>query len=228
MVRSRSMWFPPFVPIAAEDTWGAYAWVVKQDNNGTAFVASQTELPFERLLAQNSDRAVWEDRLPVGKAHLEHQLLIKKLNALSSEFDLNLKAAKRLSSREEPIRVALIEQAQGHMVQELQGFLDDCYLQLLIEIIAEGNRSALKLRKANVRLNPGAYVHVDADSDTAGWFTLTGLVSDMWRDYGFQPFPEKLSMLFGPPRIQIKRRERISPSTARIDSELYSASRGPS
>ncbi|TCQ17469.1 hypothetical protein [Rhizobium sp. PP-CC-3G-465] len=43
------IWFPPFVPIAPEDTWGSYVWVVKQSNNGTAFIASEYELPFKRL-----------------------------------------------------------------------------------------------------------------------------------------------------------------------------------
>jgi hypothetical protein len=46
------MWLPPFVGAGAEDTWGVAVWFVKQDNNGTAFMASPVPLPFSRLLEQ--------------------------------------------------------------------------------------------------------------------------------------------------------------------------------
>lgn len=41
----RLMWFPPFLKIGIEDTWGTLAWFVKQKNNGTAFIASPVEIP---------------------------------------------------------------------------------------------------------------------------------------------------------------------------------------
>jgi len=37
------MWFPPFVDVGMEDTYGTYAWVVKQNNNGTSWLASPVE-----------------------------------------------------------------------------------------------------------------------------------------------------------------------------------------
>jgi TIR domain len=46
------MWLPPFVGAGVEDTWGVAVWFVKQDNNGTAFIASPVPLPFSRLLEQ--------------------------------------------------------------------------------------------------------------------------------------------------------------------------------
>ena len=150
---------------------------------------------------------------------------MKKLDELASDLDLNLRAAISIATRGEQVRVALFERAQGHMVQELQNFLDECYLQLLIEVITEGNRSGLKLRKANIKLNPGTYVPADADSDTAGWFTLRVLVSDMWRDYKFEPFPEKLTMLRAA-RVQVGSEYAVRTSAARVHSELYSTSRG--
>ncbi len=48
----RIMWLPPFVGAGVEDTWGVAVWFVKQENNGTAFMASPVRLPFSRLLEQ--------------------------------------------------------------------------------------------------------------------------------------------------------------------------------
>lgn len=45
----RLMWFPPFLKIGAEDTWGTLAWFVKQTRNGTAFIASPAPIPYLSL-----------------------------------------------------------------------------------------------------------------------------------------------------------------------------------
>ncbi|MFJ6024261.1 hypothetical protein ACIQC9_06660 [Brevundimonas sp. NPDC092305] len=45
------MWLPPF--ILSGDTYGSYHWVVKQSNNGTAFITGKEALPFPMLLEQN-------------------------------------------------------------------------------------------------------------------------------------------------------------------------------
>lgn len=42
----RLMWFPPFLRIGVEDTWGTLAWFVKQSSNGTAFIASPVQIPY--------------------------------------------------------------------------------------------------------------------------------------------------------------------------------------
>ncbi|OWK38736.1 hypothetical protein [Fimbriiglobus ruber] len=47
------MWLPPFVGAGIEDTHGTFIWHVKQSNNGTSWLASPVELPFESLRAQN-------------------------------------------------------------------------------------------------------------------------------------------------------------------------------
>lgn len=45
----RLLWFPPFLRIGVEDTWGTLAWFVKQKNNGTAFIASPVAIPYLTL-----------------------------------------------------------------------------------------------------------------------------------------------------------------------------------
>lgn len=191
------MWFPPFVPVGVEDTHGTYAWVVKQDNNGTAYIASADALPFQRLLAQNGDRPVWAGQVPVGLARIAREGLVERLTKLSSGLSSDLSAVASIGERSAAVRIALLERTQGQMVQELHGFLDDAYLRLLIDVIHDGNKSGLKLRKASVNLNPADYQPDDTD-EASDWFTLAGLVSDMWRDYKFEPFAKKLEMLFRP------------------------------
>ena len=47
----RLLWLPPFVGAGVEDTYGVAIWFVKQDDNGTSWLASPVPLPFSRLLA---------------------------------------------------------------------------------------------------------------------------------------------------------------------------------
>jgi hypothetical protein len=43
------MLFPPFLRIEDEDTWGTLSFFVKQENNGTAFIASPVPIPNLRM-----------------------------------------------------------------------------------------------------------------------------------------------------------------------------------
>jgi len=193
----RIMWFPPFAPVGVQDTHGTYAWVVKQNNNGTSFIASGVELPFNRLLAQNRDHIVWQGLVPVGLARGGREMLVERLGNLSAALTSDLDAVASIGARSAGVRKALLERTQGQMVQELHALLDEVYLRLLVHVISEGNRSGLKLRKSSVNLNPANYQPDDGE-DTSDWFTLNGLVRDMWRDYKFEPFREKLDMLLRP------------------------------
>lgn len=47
------LWIPPFCDLTYEDTYGIIAWLVKQDNNGTAFICSPYELNYKCLSNQN-------------------------------------------------------------------------------------------------------------------------------------------------------------------------------
>jgi hypothetical protein len=47
------MWLPPFVGAGVEDTHGVFIWHVKQSNNGTSWLASPVDLPFESIREQN-------------------------------------------------------------------------------------------------------------------------------------------------------------------------------
>ena len=43
------IWFPPFIGVGVEDTYGFVCFHVKQSNNGTSWLASPEQLPFESL-----------------------------------------------------------------------------------------------------------------------------------------------------------------------------------
>lgn len=195
------LWFPPFVSVGEEDTWGSYVWFVKQSNNGTAFIASKYELPFPRLYAQNRDFAVRDGMYPEGVARVSREALEEALDTILPELEADLAAVSTLPARS-MVPNHLIERAQGRMVQTLMALLDDCYLRVLIEVIQDGNRSNLRLRKSRANLSPGEYLSEDMDGDVRGWFTLSGLISDLWASYKFEPYAAKLDMLLKPIALQ--------------------------
>lgn len=48
------IWIPPFIEIGnPEYTTGSYLWHVKQDNNGSSYIASEFPIKSERLAWQN-------------------------------------------------------------------------------------------------------------------------------------------------------------------------------
>jgi hypothetical protein len=77
------------------------------------------------------------------------------------------------------------------------------------EAIDQGNPSKINIRKSKVNLNPVEYVPEDVDEDGATWFTLRGIVSDMWRSYKFEPFSNKLDMLFKSVEYVVDRETRF-------------------
>jgi hypothetical protein len=196
------LWLPPFMPMGGETTAGFFVWHVKQDNNGTSYLASPHELPFTRLYLQNKNRPVHNGRIPEGLVRVSREGLKLDIDKILPELELDLAAVQQVS-RSDQVSIHLLEHAQGRLVQALQSFLDDCYLRILIEVIRDGNGSGLKLRKSKSTLNPGLYLPDDSEGDVGGFFTLHGLISDMWRSYKFEPFKEKLEMLLKPLGIQL-------------------------
>ena len=47
-----------------------------------------------------------------------------------------------------------------------------------------------------MRYIPGADQGVEADDDAGEWFTMKGLVSDIWHSYMFEPFDTRRMLLF--------------------------------
>lgn len=193
----RILWFPPFADIGVEDTYGTYVWVVKQQNNGESFIASHIELPFARLRAQNDLRAVWSGRVARSVTRGDTEAFRTQIAEERKSLEADLAAVGTTLTS---VRSRIAEHSHARLVQHFQAYLDDCYLQVLQEALIRGNPSGLKLRKSSVRLAPTDYLpgSHDGDQETGTWFTLHGIVSDMWHAFMFEPFDSKADMLFRP------------------------------
>ncbi len=200
------IWLPPFVDVGEEDTWGTYIWHVKQRNNGISFVACDVQLTFRRLAAQNEDysaRLHSHAGVPltiVGTCVKWFTEAIAKTRKEMAESLALLSTTGGDSARS--VISNLLSYYQGNLIQCFQEFLDDCYLQVLIEAIESGNPNQIKLRRASVRVDPSCYLPAPEDvgnedvSSSVPWFTIRGFISDMWRAYKWEPFKSKTEMLF--------------------------------
>ncbi|MCY7919953.1 hypothetical protein [Bacillus vallismortis] len=200
------IWFPPFVEVGYEDTWGNYVYHVKQSNNGMSFLASSQPLPFARLLSQNEfesdsmkymlplrtpnyfdeSRNIIQFDVDIFKEDLHKfkQSLLKELQALQSIEDIELN---------NELREKILGYNQSMIVQCLHGFIDSCYLNVLREVLSEGNNSNLKLSKSAVKIDLSKH-----DEMSGEWLTIQMIISDIWRAYKFEGFTSKLSKLINP------------------------------
>jgi hypothetical protein len=197
------IWLPPFVDAGIEDTWGNYLWHVKQENNGTSWIGSKNALDFGRRADQN-EHFPYETHVRVSIVYDAALTLIRdveaKLNCLRNRIDtLNTLNDSHAAGIANELRIA----AQGELTTELQVFLDDCYLQILTDVLERGNRSNLRLAKFKVNMDPSSYELVDdiqlrdrERDDIQKWLTLKGVVHDIWASFTFEPFDLKMKPLF--------------------------------
>jgi hypothetical protein len=196
------IWLPPFVDAGGvEDTWGTYIWHVKQSNNGTSWLASDAALDFDRLGEQN-ERWPSDTHVRTGIMFTACIGLTRQVKQIMSDLTRRVKALEQVS---DPvfgeIKEELLITTQGKLVAQLNYFLDDSYLEVLMDVLKNGNTSALPLGKFKASFNPKVYMPTEGDSERddpeAGqWFTIQGLIRDIWWSYKFEPFDSKTSMLF--------------------------------
>src|SRR5208337_3016374 len=196
------IWLPPFVDAGGvEDTWGTYIWHVKQSNNGTSWLASDAALDFDRLGEQN-ERWPSDTHVRTGIMFTACIGLTRRVKQIMSDLTRRVKALDEVSNPVlGEIKEELLITTQGELVAQLNYFLDDCYLDVLMEVLKNGNTSALPLGKFKASFNPKVYLPTEEDSERddpeAGqWFTIQGLIRDIWWSYKFEPFDSKTSMLF--------------------------------
>jgi hypothetical protein len=195
------IWIPPFIDISSDGNFGTYIWHVKQQNNGISWLLSPEKLDFKRIERQNP----WDERLAkkgwipenIIKTDVEtfmlallgiKQRLIKQMSFISRGTDTEI---------EKEINSDLLKHHQGQVVANFYTFLDWCYLNLLQEVILEGNRYNIKLQKSSVKLSLINYRPIDTlDLESSPFFTLSGLVVDIWNAFKFEPINSKFDMLF--------------------------------
>jgi hypothetical protein len=197
------IWLPPFLDAGNEDTWGNYLWHVKQENNGTSWVGSKEPLHFPRIKSQNS--AIPEDAVLISLVFHSAKEFVTNIVKLLTSTKTRIEGLKDVpTALASDIQNELLIAAQGELIGNVQSFFDDCYLEVLVHVVDGGNRSRIQLRKFKTSLNPAGYIpdaeraySRDEEANEVGrWFTLKGIVGDIWRSYRFEPFRTKLELLF--------------------------------
>lgn len=202
------IWVPPFIDVGIEDTWGTYVWHVKQRNNGISFLACDNLLDFQRLREQNEIFDVPFSRkglIPISIIETCVNWFIKSVDKVEKELRDSVSYLNKNNDSEISLSIKnnLTIHFQGILVRSFQEFLNECYLQLLIEAIEGRNPHNIKLRKSHVKLDLFRYVpepEEDEENETIAstttWFTIRGLISDIWKAYKWEPFNSKKEMLF--------------------------------
>jgi hypothetical protein len=200
------IWLPPFVDVGTEDTWGTYVWHVKQQNNGISFLACEVPLVFERLAKQNEGLITGQHayvKTPITIVETCVNVFREAIANAKKEMTESLtflKAVDDASAR--TVSANLLCHYQGTLVQYFYDFLDECYLQVLIEAIESGNPHHITLRKSTVKVNPSSYLPTAEEvegqdiASASSWFTIRGFISDLWKAYKWEPFKSKIEMLF--------------------------------
>ncbi len=196
------LWLPPFVGVGVEDTWGSYIWHVKQSNNGLSWLAGDSDLlTLDRLREQNKEWFGDTHKL-TGIMFTGSLGLVRRVRRILSEARAQVRELKSIDSPTvSAIAQKLLVVAQGDLVAALNEYLNDCYLEVILEVFERGNASSLPLGKFKANLNPKRYIPgaeqgVEADGGAGEWFTMKGLETDIWHSYMFEPFDTRRTLLF--------------------------------
>jgi len=190
------------VGVGIEDTWGSYLWHVKQSNNGTSWLGGDSDLLELERLRQQNEKWLGDTHELAGLMFMSSVILVRRSRTTIGELTRHVKELRTLSSTIVPeIVEKLFVVAHGELVAALNGYMDDCYLEILQEVFQLGNASGLPLGRFKANLNPTRYIPgaeegVDADEEAGQWFTMKGLISDIWHSYMFEPFDSKRELLF--------------------------------
>jgi len=196
------IWIPPFIDIGFdEDTWGSYLWHVKQSNNGTSFIASPIPLRQKRLKEQNDNVSI-NDYRNVEAINIIQTNTDGFLERLKTERGSFEKEIEKLKKEPDEISGKIIGKLLGYtqcdLIAQFNEFLNGCYLTLLIEVLQEGNKSKIKLRKSSVKVDLSKHAYEDDEmpnDDGLNWMSINMFITDIWHSYMFEPFEEKYDRL---------------------------------
>jgi len=197
------IWLPPFVQEGIEDTWGTYIWHVKQNNDGISFLASYAPLNTNRLRENKDDPSIISGRTmtPISIIETDVEWFLRAINDVEKNLKRSIEflSAMSLYDVAETIRENTNIHYQNVLVRYFQEFLDECYLQILIDAIENGNPHRIKLRKSQIKIDFASHLPEpdEEDDDTIdSALTIRFFISDMWKAYKWEPFNNKMNMLF--------------------------------
>lgn len=89
---------------------------------------------------------------------------------------------------------------QCDIVADLSEFIDDCYLRILLEVMQNGNKSNLKLRKSSVKIDLAKHNYeekefIGSTPESLNWLSFQSIISDIYKSFRFESFPEKFSRI---------------------------------
>lgn len=197
------IWLPPFIQEGIEDTWGTYIWHVKQNNDGISFLASYAPLNTNRLRENKDYPSIISGRTmtPISIIETDVEWFLRAINDVEKNLKKSIEFLSAMSSYDvaETIRENTNIHYQNVLVRYFQEFLDECYLQILIDAIENGNPHRIKLRKSQIKIDFASHLPEpdDEDDDTIdSALTIRFFISDMWKAYKWEPFNNKMNMLF--------------------------------
>lgn len=188
------IWIPPFI-FKDSDTYGEYVWHVKQNNNGTSWIASTRHLPFKELLRQNK---VEPQGTPVHILFSECRLARTCIRDTFKQVISHLEYLSSFATNHDSLQLesVILEHAYCYLVQQFQHFLDDCYLVLLKESLQNGNYYKIKLRLPKTKFSfdtDGIDTPHMLDEQSENWLIKNQIISSIWKAFQFESFNEKIA-----------------------------------
>lgn len=93
----------------------------------------------------------------------------------------------------------IVGYTQCDLIAHFNDFIDGCYLTLLIEVLDNGNKGKIKLRKSSVKVDLSQHLseedEIETETEGSSWMSTHMFISDIWRFYKFEPFQEKYDRL---------------------------------
>lgn len=209
------MWIPPFIDVGFEDTYGTYIWHVKQQNNGVSWLLSPIQLGFERIKKQQppwDEKYIKEGWTPENIVDIDVKPFVQEIAESKKNLtkQLNLLNSEIHNEDSKEIQSDLLKYRQGQIIARFYILLDYCYLRFLHSVILENNPHGIKIQKTSVKLSLENYQPEDnSDLENSEFFTLHGVLTDLWNAYKFEPSSKKIDILFKcvdfSPNAEVKR-----------------------
>lgn len=185
------IWLPPFLDEAKDSALGDLVWHVKQDNNGTSFLAFREIIQSAKLLDQNQTYIDdGREMMPVHETYSEEKCLKNDLDNLQLRIQ-EIKQINDSNVMSKELYQLTLGCIQNELISDFNYFIDECYLEFLQHVLTLNNPSNLKLRTIKSKVNLTGISSTADNMPMDYWLTIQQIISSIWRDFKFMPFKDK-------------------------------------
>lgn len=196
------IWLPCFLDISNDSFFGDFIWHVKQNNNGTSFLAMSKKIKSNRLDEQNCDNI---NNKNINNKNININIIINNKNIIfghiekfKKQLESNMSLLTELTSLKKDNLITDIFYSnnliliQGKIVSDLNHFIDELYFEYLIHVIRDKNIFELKLNKIKTTFDLRAITN-DGDLlfDEDNFITLSTITSSIYKDFKFLNFKDR-------------------------------------